>query len=36
MSEKEKVIFQVLTDLVQGNLIDPVMAEEFWERKTNV
>jgi|LauGreDrversion4_2_1035121.scaffolds.fasta_scaffold26445_15 hypothetical protein len=36
MSEKEKMLFSVLTDLVQSEVLDPVVAEEFWEGRHNV
>ena len=36
MSEKEKMLFSVLTDLVQSEVLDPVVAEEFWEAKKDV
>ncbi len=31
MSEKEKVLFVVLAELVEKEVLDPVVAEEFWE-----
>lgn len=36
MSEKQKMLFSLLTELVQNDAIDPVVAEEFWEAKKNV
>lgn len=36
MSEVEKLLFSILSELVASNAIDPVVAEEVWEGVINV
>jgi hypothetical protein len=36
MSETEKKLFSILSELVSSNAIDPVVAEEVWEGVVNV